>query len=77
MAEFATLEAMAQTGYVSPFDFALAYAGLGDRERTIAALSAALDERSLRVTSLKIDPRFSWLRESPEFQALLRRVNLA
>ena len=61
---------------VSPFHFALIYAGLGENDRAIEFLNKAVDERAERLVWLKVDPRFDGLRKDPRFNDLLRRIGL-
>src|SRR5205823_4292109 len=44
--------------YVAPFDQAIAFLGLGDKNRALASLQRALEERSPRVLFLMVEPRF-------------------
>jgi hypothetical protein len=62
---------------VSPYQLALVYAGLGEKERAFESLEKAKVERSTLLTYLKMDPRFDSLRPDPRFQDLLRRMGLA
>ena len=54
-----------------------AYAGMKDREETIAWLERAYTQHSPDLMSLKVDPLFDEMRGDPRFQDLLRRVGLA
>jgi TolB-like protein/DNA-binding winged helix-turn-helix (wHTH) protein len=60
--------------YVSSFDMAITFLGLGDKQRTFACLETAFEERSPRLLFLAIDPRFETLRSDSRFQRLLERV---
>jgi TolB-like protein/Flp pilus assembly protein TadD/predicted Ser/Thr protein kinase len=60
--------------YVSPFDIAVIYTGLGDKERALEWLRKSLDDRSLWTIFLNVDPRFDRLRADPRFASLLRRI---
>jgi Flp pilus assembly protein TadD len=62
------------TRYVSSYDIALVYLGLGARERALDWLHKAFEERSPGMIWLKVEPRFDCLREGPSFQELLLRV---
>ena len=63
--------------YVSPFDIAVVYAGMDDNERTLDWLQKALDDHSLEMIFLKVDPRFDRLHGEPRFAELLRRIGLS
>ena len=72
----AELSARAKTKYVSSYQFAVIYLGLGQNERAIAALEGAYSERSTLLGYLKMDPRFDPLRSETRFQSLLSRIHL-
>jgi TolB-like protein/DNA-binding winged helix-turn-helix (wHTH) protein/Flp pilus assembly protein TadD len=57
-------------------DIALIYAGLGDKEKALAALDTAYHRHDSQSNWLKVDPRFDVLRSEPRFQDLLHRMNL-
>ena len=71
----ADLQETARRRYVSPYDVATVYAGLGDREQALAWLERAFEDRSGWLAWwLKVDPRFDTLRADPRFHNLLRRI---
>ena len=72
----AELTARSKTEYVSSYQFAVIYLGLGQNERAFAALEGAYNERSTLLGYLKMDPRFDPLRPDPRFQKLLSRIHL-
>jgi len=72
----AELSARAKTKYVSSYQFAVIYLGLGQNERAIAALEEAYNERSTLLGYVKMDPRIDPLRSDPRFQSLLSRIHL-
>jgi len=61
--------------YVSPYNVALIYAGLGEKDQALAWLERAFAERSTWMPYLKVDPWLDNLRSDPRFQGLLRRMN--
>jgi len=61
--------------YVDPYKIAIVYAGLSDKERALAWLEKAYNERSSFMSQLKVDAFFDNLRSDPRFQDLLRRMN--
>ena len=70
---------LADTGkrtYVSPYQVAAIYAGLGDQDQTFAWLQKAYEERSDWLVNLTNDQRFDDLRSDPRFADLVRRVGL-
>jgi tetratricopeptide (TPR) repeat protein len=67
----------AQHSYVPPFDIAIIYAGLGQKDQAVLWLEKGCQERSAWMVWLKVDPRLDVLRSDPRFQGLLRRVGLS
>ena len=61
---------------VSGYQFALVFAGLGEKDRAVTALEKAFHERSTLLTYLKMDPRFDTLRSDPRVLALERRIGM-
>jgi len=66
------LKNLARRRYVSSFDVAIAWLGLGDNNRALASLEKALEERSPRLLFLSVEPRFDPLRSHVRFQALMK-----
>jgi TolB-like protein/DNA-binding winged helix-turn-helix (wHTH) protein/tetratricopeptide (TPR) repeat protein len=66
----------AKERYVSPFDFAVIYGGLGDTERTMEWLQRAERERSPSLNYLILSPAFTSVRSDPRFTAFVRHVGL-
>jgi len=62
--------------YVSPFNLAVVYGGLGDNERTLEWLEKAYNERSPSLSLLRLSPAFDGVRSDPRFNALVQRVGL-
>jgi hypothetical protein len=60
-------------------DLGQAYAFLGDAERCLAALEKAYEERSgsRSLLSMKVNPAYDFIRNTPRFRALLGKVGLA
>jgi tetratricopeptide (TPR) repeat protein len=72
-----TLTRRSTERYVSPFDFALVYGGLRDRERTFEWLQKAEQERSPSLNFLVVSPAFTTIRSDPRFAAPVRHIGLA
>jgi len=51
------------------------YAQLGDKDRAMAYLEKAYEERCDVITGIKIEPLLEPLRADPRFQELARRIN--
>lgn len=66
----------ARTGYVSPYDIAMLYVVLGDKEKALAWLDKAVSERDFAILSIKAAPAWDSLRGDPRFDELLRRIGL-
>ena len=62
--------------YVSPYDLAVLYTGLGEKDRAIEQLNKAYDDRAGWIINLKVEPLFDPLRSDPRFADLLRRMKL-
>ncbi|MDQ3650580.1 MAG: winged helix-turn-helix domain-containing protein, partial [Acidobacteriota bacterium] len=60
--------------YVPPYNIALVYHGLGEREETLAWLEKGYEQRDVRMVFLKVEPKWNNLRDDSRFQELLRRV---
>ncbi|MGB8583602.1 MAG: winged helix-turn-helix domain-containing protein [Candidatus Sulfotelmatobacter sp.] len=70
------LERISRSEVVDPLSFAIAYIGMGDKEKAIAWLQKAYEWHSSSLTALKVDPTYDPLRNDPRFQALVRRIGL-
>jgi TolB-like protein/Tfp pilus assembly protein PilF len=56
---------------------AIIYIGLGEQEMALDALERACERRETALIGLKVHPVYDCLRDSPRFQALLRRTRFA
>jgi len=73
----AHLQEMSANRYIAPYNVALIYAGLADRDKAFEWLDRAYDARSyLLVEYLNTDSRLDDLRADPRFSALRYRVGL-
>jgi serine/threonine protein kinase/tetratricopeptide (TPR) repeat protein len=66
--------ATAQKSYVSPYDIAIVYLGLDQRDDAFQWLEKAYQEHSVRLWNLKSHPRFASVRSDPRFLDLSRRI---
>jgi len=75
-----SLEHPQQNQYISPAALAIAYMGLGERDKALAALERAVDSHDISLltgaTPLS-DPTFDQLQGDPRFSRVLARMNLA
>lgn len=62
--------------YVSPYDVALVYVGMGQKTDAMAQLHKALEHRAVWLGYLKVEPQWDPLRAEPAFFDLLKRVGL-
>jgi eukaryotic-like serine/threonine-protein kinase len=60
--------------YVAPVAFAATYAGLGNKEETLAWLRKGVAARDIDMICLKVEPYWDGLRSDPRFEDLLRQV---
>ena len=70
------LETLAASAYAPPYTVAQAHLGLGDLDRAWDCLEQAYQERSALLAFVKMDPLLDELRPRPEFDELLRKMNL-
>ena len=70
------LDELSKQKYVSPFQKAAIYAGLGKKEQALKFLEKAYGERSLSPLSLRFDPRLNDLRGDRRFQEFIRRTGV-
>ena len=70
------LEELGKRRYVSGYDKALVYVGLGEKDRALESLEAAFREQSTWMLHLKVDPRLDPLRADAHFTELMRRLGL-
>ena len=67
---------LAKQRYVPAYGFALAYAGLGEKDQAFQWLERSLQDRAWDITYLKVDPLMDNLRADPRFADLVKRVGL-
>jgi adenylate cyclase len=70
------LEQASASHYVSPFNLAIAYSGLKDREMTINWLQKAYHQRTSTMNIIKIDRVFDFLRSDPRFLEIQKKMGL-
>jgi eukaryotic-like serine/threonine-protein kinase len=73
-AELAELLKSSTHAYVSPYNIALIYNGLGDRNEALAWLKRGVEQRDPRMVVLNVEPKFKDLRGDARFQDLLSRI---
>ena len=70
------MQKKSETGYVSPYDMAIVYAGMGDKDRAFAWLEKAYRERNGSIPMLKVDYFFNSIKDDARFSDLLKRAGL-
>jgi TolB-like protein/DNA-binding winged helix-turn-helix (wHTH) protein/tetratricopeptide (TPR) repeat protein len=70
------LEARRPQHYVSSFGIALIYDALGEKQRAVAALERAYEERAVELAQMALFPSFETIASEPSFQAMMRQIGL-
>ena len=70
------LQQRARKDYVSAYDIAMIYAGLGDKDKAFQSLQKAYSDRASFLAYITWDRRADNLRSDPRFQALLKKMGL-
>lgn len=73
---FQQLTALSKQRYVSPYDVALVHLGLQETDNAFEWLGKALEQRSLWLGYLNVEPQLDSLRADGRFQQLLHRMCL-
>ena len=69
------LEQASRERYVSQYEMALVFAGLGERDTALDCLERAFDARAVGLVTMKIDRRLAPLQSDPRFRRLLTQMN--
>ena len=70
------LEEQAGQHYVPPYNIALIYAGLGDKNQALDWLEKGLKIRDVHMVFLSADPKWDNLREDLRFKSIIRTIGL-
>lgn len=70
------LLSLAGRRYVSPYDIAVAHAGLGNTKLVFDYLESAFTDRSAWMVFVAVDPRLEPYKDDPRFRELLERCGL-
>ena len=73
-AELAELLKLSQTRYVYPYNLALVYNALGEKDKVFEILEKGFAEKDPRMVFLKVEPKWNNLRSDPRFDALMQRL---
>ncbi len=67
---------LSATKFVSPYNIALLFNALDDRENAIQWLEKGYDERDPKMVFIEVEPKWNNLRKEPRFAELITRMNL-
>ena len=70
------MQERAKTTYVSAYEFALAYIGLGEQDLALDWLERAFEQRAQHIAHMPQEPAFDALRGNPRFERLVKRLAL-
>ena len=65
---------MSKQAYVSSYDLAILYVGLGDKDRALEQLNKSYEDRAGFIIYLNVEPLFDPLRSDPRFAELVRKM---
>jgi tetratricopeptide (TPR) repeat protein len=71
-----TLRDLESSSYVSPVDFAVIYAGLGETSAALDELDRAFEMRDASLVYLRTQPGLAPLRSDPRFREILKRMGI-
>ncbi len=67
---------LSATKYVPPYNIALIYNALDERDNALTWLEKAYEQRDPKMTFLKVEPKWNNLRSEPRFIDLMKRIRL-
>lgn len=76
-ATLAELKALARQRYIPPVNMAVIHLGLGERDKAFAWLEKAFQDRDVRLSFMKVDPKWDPWRTDRRFAAVLQRLGFA
>ncbi len=63
--------------YVSPYEIAVIYVGLADKDQALSWIEKAVEDRAWESVCLQVEPKLDGLRSEPRFRELIHRIGLA
>ena len=69
-------QSAAKKRYIPPTYLGMLFAGLGDKDKAMAWLEKAFEERADGLTWLNVEPMLDEVRSDPRFEKLIRRIGL-
>ena len=70
------LQEIAKENYVSPYNFAIIYLGLGELDESFKWFEKSCAERSGFLPFLKVEPIVDSIRQDSRFENLIRQIGL-
>ncbi|MDQ3753944.1 MAG: hypothetical protein M3371_04350 [Acidobacteriota bacterium] len=70
------LKSLSTGRYVPPYNIAMIYNGLDEKDEALAWLAKAYQERDVRLIFIKIDPKWDSYRSDSRFASLIKRISL-
>jgi TolB-like protein/DNA-binding winged helix-turn-helix (wHTH) protein len=75
--QIASYQKESRTHYVSPMQFALLYAQIGDRERALSALEEEYRQHSPDLLWIQCDPAYDFLHDDPRYRVIVQHVRIS
>jgi hypothetical protein len=72
-----TLKGGSRPAHLTPYQLAMIYFGLEEKDKAFEWLNKACEQRSPQLFWIKVVSEFDSARADPRFQSVLRRMNLA
>jgi TolB-like protein/Tfp pilus assembly protein PilF/predicted Ser/Thr protein kinase len=70
------LKELSKRMYISPYNIAMVYIGLNEKDQAFYWLEKAFEEHCTELVRLKVDPRSDILHSDPRFKTLMRKIGL-
>jgi Flp pilus assembly protein TadD len=68
------LQRQSRTSYIPPYNIAMIYAALGEKDHALDWLEKGYETRDVHMIFLKVDPKWDSFRTDSRFQGLLERM---
>ena len=70
------MKSLSAQRYIPPYNIAAVYLGLNERNEAFAWLEKAYVDHDVRLSFLKVDPKWDPVRSDPRFASILKRIGL-
>ena len=74
--ELKRLLRLSKKHYVSPYEIAIIFVGLGEKDEALSWLERAAEDRAWELLCLRVEPKLDWLRSDSRFLDLVQRIGL-